>query len=284
MARNQSYALLALAVLASIATFYFYLTYVESTLATSHIQVSRPVRPHEAPSAPQIIERSPGQPRLPRLAESDSFVVKALVSLIGNKSLMKWFNTERLIHNIVATIDNLPRDRLPRSVMPVRQAPGYLQTSAAENDIVISQENAKRYTPYIQIADAISAKNLVDLYVRIYPLFQQAYERLGYPKQYFNDRLMEVLDDLLDAPDISGPVKLVQPQVFYQYADPDIEARSIGQRTLVRLGSANEAMLKDKLRAIKAELLLHMHSAADQDSGSAFPALNNQKTRRSLGE
>ncbi len=261
MTRNQSYALLVLAVLASIAAIYVYLTNVESTLKASRIELSPPMRPREPAPTPQTIETPAVQPALPPFAESDSFVVKALAALMRNKSLVKWLNSEHLIHNIVATIDNLPREHLPMKVMPVKQAPGAFQTSTSGNGFVISPENAERYKPYLRVAEAISAQNLVDLYVRFYPLFQQAYERLGYPKHYFNDRLMEALDDLLDAPDTSGPVKLVQPNVLFQYADPDIEARSIGQRILVRLGSTNESMLKDKLRAIKRELLLHMHSA-----------------------
>jgi hypothetical protein len=107
-----------------------------------------------------------------------------------------------------------------------------------------------RYTPYVKIAEAVDAKKLVGLYVRLYPLFQESYEKLGYPKKYFNDRLIVVLDNLLAAPNIKEPVKLVQPNVFYLYADPDLEKRSIGQRILMRTGSKNEAKIKAKLREI----------------------------------
>ena len=47
----------------------------------------------------------------------------------------------------------------------------------------------------------------VALYARLYPLFQQAYEELGYPGRYFNDRLVEVIDDLLATPEPTGPVR-----------------------------------------------------------------------------
>jgi len=111
----------------------------------------------------------------------------------------------------------------------------------------------------VGIAEAIDAKKLVGVYVRLYPLFQQAYEELGYPGKYFNDRLIVVLDNLLDAPDIKEPVRLVQPKVFYLFADPDLEGRSIGQRILMRTGSKNEAIIKTKLREIRQELMLHTH-------------------------
>jgi hypothetical protein len=87
-----------------------------------------------------------------------------------------------------------------------------------------------------------------------YPLFQQAYQELGYPKGHFNDRLVDVIDHLLAAPEVTAPVKLVRPKVFYLFADPALEARSAGQKILMRVGSENAALIKAKLRDIRGEL------------------------------
>lgn len=234
------------------------------------VQVQAPPPPPPPPPKPevrQMLEAPPAPPPLPALADSDRFMLDALAGLVGNKSLMKFFHTERIIRNIVATIDNLPRRRAPMSVMPVERAPGQFIVAGTEDDPAISPENAARYTPYMKIAKAIDAKKLVGLYVRLYPLFQQAYEELGYPKKYFNDRLVVAIDNLLAAPDIKEPVKLVRPSVFYKYADPDLEERSIGQRILMRIGSKNEAIMKGKLREIKQELLLHMREKKVESAG-----------------
>ena len=75
------------------------------------------------------------------------------------------------------------------------------------------------------------------------------------------------IDNLLAAPDIKGPVTLVRPSVYYQFADPDLEGRSIGQRILMRTGSKNEAIIKGKLREIKQELLLHMREKKVESAG-----------------
>ena len=74
------------------------------------------------------------------------------------------------------------------------------------------------------------AAQVASVYKHFYPLFQQAYVDLGYPDGYFNDRLVEVIDHLLATPEVAGPIKLTQPGVFYQYADPSIEERSAGQK------------------------------------------------------
>jgi hypothetical protein len=49
-------------------------------------------------------------------------------------------------------------------------------------------------------------------------------------------------------------VKLVQPKVFYRYADADLEARSAGQKMLMRLGADDEARVKARLREIRSLL------------------------------
>ena len=262
MDKNALKAAGALAlVIAAIAGYFFWQDkQTNSEVAKAVSTPERPLALNQPAPAQQILEVPTAQPPLPKLADSDSFVIAALAELINNKSLMKFFHTEKIIHNIVATIDSLPRMKLPLKVLPLKQPAGKFMTSGSVDDLVISPQNAARYTPYVQLAEAFDSNKLLDLYVRIYPLFQQAYRELGYPNQYFNDRLVEVLDDLLDAPDIKEPVKLLQPKVLYQYADPDLEELSIGQRILMRTGSKNEARLKVWLVEIKQALSLRMHN------------------------
>ena len=101
--------------------------------------------------------------------------------------------------------------------------------------------------------EGVEAKRLVAAYVRMYPLFQAAYQELGYPHGYFNDRLVQAIDDLLATPDAPAP-RLAQPKVLYEFADAALEERSAGQKIMLRMGSANAARVKDKLRAIRREL------------------------------
>ena len=217
-----------------------------------------PIAPPK-PEVRQVVKVPETKSPLPPLGESDSFMLEALAGLMGKESLLKIFRVEQLIHNIVVTIDNLPNQSLPVNTMPVTPAPGNFVISVADGEMSMSPKNTARYTPYMRLAGVASTQKLVELYTRLYPLFQQSYEELGYPNKYFNDRLIEVIDNLLAAPDIKEPVKLVQPKIVYVYADLDLEGRSIGQRILMRIGSDNEAKVKTKLREIRQELFLHMH-------------------------
>jgi hypothetical protein len=139
-------------------------------------------------------------------------------------------------------------------LVPVKTVAGPFLADGAEENRTIGERNAARYLPYVRLAESVDLAKLVAVYVRYYPLFQQAYTELGYPTGYFNDRLVQVIDHLLAAPDIEGPVKLVQRKVLYEFADPEFEARSAGQKMLIRIGAANAARLKAKLREIRREV------------------------------
>ena len=60
-----------------------------------------------------------------------------------------------------------------------------------------------------------------------------------------------MIDHLLATPDVPAPIALVQPKVLYEYADPELEQRSAGQKILMRMGTVNEARVKAKLRDIR---------------------------------
>jgi len=230
---------------------------VQSKNTPPQLPLAPPATP--APIASQAAEPAPVLPPLPKLTESDRFVIDSLSDLVGNQALMKLFITNRVIHNIVATVDNLPQREVPAKIVPFNSPSGHFLTAGTEEHLTVSPKNAVRYANYVRLAEVVDAKKLVGLYVRLYPLFQQSYAELGYPNKNFNDQLNDTLDDLLDTPDLKEPIKLVQPKYFYQYADPDVEALSIGEKIMLRLGSKNLKIVRNKLNEIKQELAAHMN-------------------------
>jgi hypothetical protein len=83
---------------------------------------------------------------------------------------------------------------------------------------------------------------------------QEAYLELGYPDTNFETRVIEVIDHLLDTPNVAAPVDLTQPKVLYEYRDPVLEDRSSGQKILMRIGPEHATLVKAKLREIRALL------------------------------
>lgn len=204
-----------------------------------------------APEDHRIDTPASSQP-LPALAESDSTVQQSLEGLFG-RSLGQYLVPKDIVRHFVVTIDNLPRKKNSTQMWPVKPLGGELKTSGGD-ELALSDANYERYKPIVRLATTTDTKQLVAMYKRFYPLFQQAYVDLGYPEGYFNNRLVEVIDHLLETPEVDGPVKLVQPGVFYEFADPSLESRSSGQKVLLRMGRDNAAAVKLKLREVRREI------------------------------
>ena len=191
---------------------------------------------------------------LPPLQASDRALLDALSSLWSRKTVTALFYPEGIVRRLVATIDNLPRKKISVGLFPVRPVVGSLVTAGEGEGLAIAPENAARYASYVRIAEMVDTKKLVALYVRFYPLFQQAYQDLGYPDGYFNDRLIVVIDHLLAAPADRETVRLIQPHVVYRFADQELETGSAGHKILLRIGQENAAKVKLRLREIRREL------------------------------
>jgi hypothetical protein len=196
-----------------------------------------------------------GDSSLPAVNASDQLVHDSLAGLIGARPIEQFLVPENIVRHIVATIDNLPRKKLAVEVRPVKGTPGAAIVSTQGDVTTLSEQNYARYAPFVRVVKSIDPKNFADVYFRLYPLFQHAYEDLGYPDKYFNDRLVQAIDDMLRAPTLEGPIQLTQPKVFYELADPDLEELSAGQKLLIRMGPANARIVKEKLRALRAEVV-----------------------------
>lgn len=220
--------------------------------------IEHPVEAINAASAPET-------GTLPALDESDSVFKQALDGLLGRETVLKMLNVDGFAQRFVATVDNLARNRVSTRIWALQPPPGKFETTEDANGPVLAESNAKRYTAAVNLVTSIDSARAAAVYVRLYPLFQKAYENLGYPNKYFNDRMVAVIDLLLQTPEPTGPVALVLPEiqgpypstrpwVRYQYADPALESLSAGQKLLLRMGPANEAKVKAKLREVRARI------------------------------
>lgn len=230
--------------------------------ASAPVEPAPPPEPEHHP-LPNVA--GPEATPLPPLNESDPAVTEAVAEVVGKKPVEQFLVPERVIRNFVVTVDNLPRHKVAEQMRPVKPIGGKTVVVANGDTITLSPENFARYAPLVRLIEKTDIQQLGALYLRLYPLMQQAYEDLGYPGEYFNDRLVEVIDHLLQTPDIRGPIELRQGRVFYEYADPDLESRSAGQKLLLRMGSSNAAIIKKKL----GELRTFVTTAQDRPSAPA---------------
>ena len=224
-----------------------------------------PPPPPPAASAAPAAPAAPSGPRnpppasdsaapLPPLDASDPAVRDSLAGVLGAQAVERFLVIDGVIRRVVATVDNLPREEYAARLNPVRPTPGTFATTGREDTLAVAPANAARYAPFVAMVDAVDTAKLVEIYARDYPLFQQAYVELGYPDGHFNDRLVEVIDHLLAAPDPPPGARLAQPHVLYEYADPELESLSAGHKAMLRLGRDNAARVKAKLAEIRARV------------------------------
>jgi hypothetical protein len=213
----------------------------------------------EVPDEEKEVETGAPKPTpLPNLEDSDAAFGEQLQKLFGGDTLNAYLVPSSVIRHLVVTLDNLPRATLPPlDYQPTKPVDGNLQVTQDGDHVYLAPGNEARYRPLVALFDSVDPHRLVALYFHFYPLFQQAYVDIGYPQGYFNDRLVQVIDNLLATPELDGPIELVRPKVLYQFADPKLESLSTGQKMLIRMGAANRAELKTRLRTLRALIAAH---------------------------
>ena len=262
MSPNRIALAVAAAVVLGVGAWFFLRGEPVPPLAPPPAPVARVEAPPPAPPAapahfpePAVAEEPAPPKPLPALDESDGPLLAALAGLLGRDAVGRFFVPERLVRNIVVTVDNLPRKSFAMRLSPLKPVGGLLATTGKEASLAIAAENAARYAPWVALLAKVDAKKLVALYARHYALFQQAYVELGYPDGHFNTRLVQVIDHLLAAPVPEEPLRLVVPHVLAEYADPQLEAESAGRKVLFRMGRANAEKVKSKLAELRAALV-----------------------------
>jgi hypothetical protein len=245
-------AVLVVAIAVGIWYRYFYASPAPATAPAAQQPAPAPP-PETGPANPLPPETSPTA--LPALNDSDQIVADSIAGVLGHATVAQFLVPQNIVRHIVVTVDNLSRKKVAVDLRPVKPTPGQTAVTTQGDSIMLSEANFERYTPLVHAVQAADVKSLAVVYQRLYPLFQQAYEDLGYPGKYFNDRLIEVIDDLLAAPEVPAPIALTQPKVMYQFADPSLEARSSGQKLMIRMGPANARIIKTKLREFREEVV-----------------------------
>jgi hypothetical protein len=218
--------------------------------------------PPAAPAIRHPVPSAHGEGALPSLDESDHYIRNALVELLGRRAVSTFLRLEGAARRFVATANNLATDDASASLWPVATTPGHFQTETRDGALVIAAGNADRYKPFVRFAEELDAARAVHLYFRLYPLLQRAYEDLGYPGKYLNDRVVEVIDNLLATPKVAGPIRVKRigadgggaGTALYLYEDSALESATAGQKILLRMGTENASHLMSKLTELRAQI------------------------------
>ncbi len=221
-------------------------------LGADERRLTGPVHPIEPlewedPGSDNLVE-------LPNLNDIDAYLRLELVDLYGSQ-LDALMTSDALIDRIVATVDNLPRSHVAERARPLGRLQSEFVTQPVGDDVeLLDPLNFERYRVLVDLFTLADPDAVTDLYRRYYPLLQKSYESLGYPNGYFNDRVVEVIDHLLETAVLDEAPRLVRRHVLFEFEDPELEALSSGQKFLIRMGADNAARTKQALEQLRARL------------------------------
>ncbi len=273
-----------LVIILAAAAWYYFLIYPEQKQGLSVappviVEEAEPVVVPPEPVEPVVQEDygpapqpepepEPSEP-LPPLAESDTLARQSLAGLVGEAGVMQYFVTEDMISRFVASVDALTSRQVPDPIRVVLGPGGEFEVTSndqpenqirdAEGDpipqFLIDPVNHQRYTRQVEMFEALDSGELLALYREMGPLLDQAWAELGYADGDFDHRLLEVIDNLLAAPEVQTPIRLIKPEAFYLFADSELEGLPAGQKLMLRMGAENASRVKAKLREIRSLIL-----------------------------
>jgi hypothetical protein len=224
--------------------------------AEEPVQIAPPETVYQPP---QVIE----QPKpLPALNDSDASVLDALKELRG-ESLLALIVPQEVIRKFVMAVNGVAEGKVVHEYRPiVSPPPPFLVEKFAvtlEGNPVeqqrIAAANHARYETYVSTLALLDMDTVVAIYKRFYPLLEEAFKELGLKKSNFHSVLIAALDNILAAPDVQGDILLVQPKVFFHFADPALEKLPQTHKLMIRMGPENARSVKASLRQLRAKLI-----------------------------
>ncbi|USD27417.1 DUF3014 domain-containing protein [Pseudoalteromonas sp. SCSIO 43201] len=207
-------------------------------------------REPETPAPTAIAE--PEAPVLPSLSQSDTEIKAAVANFMSNQAV-KLLADDDVIRRTVVYVDNLAKGKIAEKHSPVVKPQDNF--SVIDDDIIITDPNSyERYTPYVAMFDTMSTAQVVRLYDQYKPLFEEAYEEIGYEGNEFNGTLADAIDELLATPIPDTALPLIKESVTYKYAYAEWEQLSAAQKQFLRMGPENMKKVKKRLEEIKSAL------------------------------
>jgi hypothetical protein len=187
---------------------------------------------------------------LPPLSESDELVREALS---GSLLPDDWVSQEDLLRRLAVLVENGARGEYPRRQLDFLAPQGKFKIREQGQILFIDPQNFQRYDGFLDILESIPTESLAGLLNDTTPLLEEALAELGSTESP-SAQLLAAIDQVLAVPVIRGDIELIQPKVFYEYADPALEGLSALQKQALRLGPDNLTRLKNYLMELRLRL------------------------------
>jgi len=198
-----------------------------------------------------IVEVEPAE-ILPQLNDSD-LSVKTQLSQYFAKQTLKLVVQDDMIRRFVVYVDNIGKGKIAKKHSPIIEPQSSF--SVVDGDILTtSPESYERYTPFVELFTSMTPQQAVNFYKEYKPLFEEAYQEIGYQERDFDEAVFDAIDMILTTPIVTGNVPLLSESVVYKYAYSEWEQLPEAQKQLLRMGAKNVKKVKSAVKGIKTFL------------------------------
>jgi hypothetical protein len=274
LSKPSSWSLISIIIAVIVVIFlWFYLddkqdipiNIVEKDVLIEVVEVEEKIQQEVIPEVPvvnpfpvtELAEVSP----LPSLDESDNWLKEKLPSLTWRNELLKLVIDDNMIRRFVVFTDNFSQGTLTYKHSPLTLPSSSFSAIETQNFDESNQQewlwdksSERRFSLYIDLIKSTDSESLINWYLEIKPLIDEAYTELGYPDDKFTDTLQSAITRVLDAELPKSPLKIIRPSVMYKYQDPAIEALDDVDKLLLRLGKENLLIIKSALLEFSEKL------------------------------
>lgn len=210
------------------------------------------VVPREVQAPPPAAPAPPPEPEvvLPALPDSDPFVLE---QFDAGTLPEQWLAQGDYVRRLTVLAENATRGDYPRRQLEFLAPEGPFKVLEQGERKFIDPASYERYDRYVAELEEIEPAELAGLLSTIEPLMQTALAEVGVdapPGQVLAGAIREVLE----VPVLEGDVELVQPNVTYHFADPELESLSPLKKQVLRMGPDNVRRLQTYLRTLAGQL------------------------------
>ena len=190
---------------------------------------------------------------LPPLDDSDAFV-RAWLSVNAPLVWTTWRAREGLVRLAAVLLDYAARGQVPRRSLSFITV-GQFEAREEGERMFIHPRAYARYDAVVGTALALPAEDAAALFMLLEPLLAEAGRELDASAPAPRVLLQRAVDHVLATPVLTEPVAVTRPGVYYQFADPTLEALAPLQKQLLRTGPANVERVQEYANRLRAALM-----------------------------
>lgn len=213
-----------------------------------------------APTTATDIARPPTRPQreplqLPPLVDSDP-MLRDLFATLSKSPLLSHLLVQRgIVRTATLAVVQIGDGKTPAvPLAPLRPADRVSIDGGA-----VGRVDPGSYARWNAAVRALTSINPVDaarVYVNVKPLFDQAYQDLGYPNGDFDDAIVHAIRMLIQTPDPSSDPVLLKRPAYYEHEDASLRNLAPVQKQLLLTGAEHRHQILAWLRQFAATLEL----------------------------